>query len=298
MNIFYIIFLWPVIFGWSLSTIQSNNTDDPFSHQFSYGKRQAEITDLRLRESSGMVVSRKNDGLLWVHNDSGNQPRIFLIDTLGEIKRIFYLKNAVNYDWEDIAIGPGPSGKKNYMYVGDIGDNLAVRPNIQIYRFEEPSISQKDSMIVNYDRITLNYPDSARDAEALMVDPISTDIYIISKREPHVGVYKAKNPSSSQSVVKLEFLGKLPFHLINAADITPDGKEILVKNYLAIFYWKRDPKKSIFETLQEDHQLIRYSPEPQGESIAWKPDDSGFYTISERVNNKKQFLYYYPRNQN
>ena len=190
MSLLYSLLLLLSIHGPNKTSANNSKPVDPFSHQFSYGRPIAEIQDLRLHEASGMVASRKNEGLLWVHNDSGNQPCIFLIDTLGAIKRIFYLKNALNIDWEDIAIGPGPGGEANYMYVSDIGDNAAVRPDIQIYRFPEPSIVQKDSMINKYDQINLHYPDSARDAEAVMVDPITQDIYIISKREQHVGVYR------------------------------------------------------------------------------------------------------------
>ena len=179
--------------------------------------------------------------------------------------------------------------------MGDIGDNLAIRPNIQLYRFEEPALAQTDSMITNYDKITLQYPDSARDAEALMVDPLTRDIYIISKREANVRVYRTSNPVSTPQPLKLELMGKLPFYLVTAADITSNGEEILVKNYLAVFYWKRGPGESIFDALEKEHQLIQYTPEPQGEAIAWKTDNSGFYTTSERVGNNKQFLYYHSR---
>ena len=99
--------LLPFLFGCHSDPGSDVTLNDPYSKEFSGGRQVAEIQDLRLTEASGMVASRKNKGLLWVHNDSGNQPRIFLIDTLGKVQRAFYLKNAMNFDWEDIAIGPG-----------------------------------------------------------------------------------------------------------------------------------------------------------------------------------------------
>ncbi len=41
-------------------------------------------------------------------------------------------------DCEDVATGPGPIKGKNYIYLGDIGDNAEKRRYISVYRFEEP----------------------------------------------------------------------------------------------------------------------------------------------------------------
>ncbi|MEK9751464.1 MAG: hypothetical protein VW236_07935 [Flavobacteriaceae bacterium] len=36
--------------------------------------------DTRLKEISGLVVSRKNPGVFWVHNDSGDAPVLYALD--------------------------------------------------------------------------------------------------------------------------------------------------------------------------------------------------------------------------
>ena len=61
-----------------------------------------------MREISGIVASRQNPGVLWVHNDSGDRPRIYAIDTKGDLLGICNVGGATERDWEDIAIGPGP----------------------------------------------------------------------------------------------------------------------------------------------------------------------------------------------
>ncbi len=91
-------------------------------------------------EASGIAASYKNKGVLWTHNDAGNENRIFALDTTGSNLGEYYLYNATNRDWEDIAIDPGPDDSKSYIYVGDIGDNDDEYIYKYIYRFEEPNV--------------------------------------------------------------------------------------------------------------------------------------------------------------
>ncbi len=76
-------------------------------------------------ESSGLVVSKKNPNTIWVNNDSGDTARLFAISTTGALRGIYALDGATAFDWEDIAMGPGPKKNVPYLYVGDTGDNAA-----------------------------------------------------------------------------------------------------------------------------------------------------------------------------
>jgi hypothetical protein len=58
-------------------------------------------------EASGIVASRQNPGVLWVHNDSGAPPRVFAINARGDLLGICNVGGAKIRDWEDIAVGPG-----------------------------------------------------------------------------------------------------------------------------------------------------------------------------------------------
>jgi len=82
--------------------------------QFSAGKRVGDIKSNLIREISGAVASRKNPGILWVHNDSGDLPRLYAISTAGELIGIYTITGAKARDWEDIAIGPGPDPNEHY----------------------------------------------------------------------------------------------------------------------------------------------------------------------------------------
>ena len=52
-----------------------------------------------LEETSGIIL---NNGLLWTHNDSGNESELFNIDATGEIIQKIPITTAKNIDWEDI----------------------------------------------------------------------------------------------------------------------------------------------------------------------------------------------------
>lgn len=252
----------------------------------------------KIREASGMVASMNNPGMLWTHNDSGNKADIFLLDEKGEIKCTVHLSAINNRDWEDITIGAGPEEGKNYLYVGDIGDNNAVYEDKRIYRIEEPRIGSgiSDTTIDKADVIKFNFSDGRRDSEALILDPVSKNFYLFSKRESKVNLYKLSNVfSRTDDVIAERVAEKLPFTLIVAADISADGGEILAKNYDQIFYWKRLPGESIEEAVNRTPETLPYTPEPQGESIAFDRTGKGFYTISEQKKKMSQHLYFYKR---
>src|SRR5262245_1156570 len=94
------------------------------------------LTDLKNRsvnESSGIVASRRNSNLFWTHNDSGDGPFIYAFDRGGNHLGVWRVAGATARDWEDIAIGPGPTKDSPYVYIGDIGDNEKKRDEIVVY---------------------------------------------------------------------------------------------------------------------------------------------------------------------
>lgn len=260
---------------------------------FKTAEAKNNIVNAQINEASGLAVSINRPNLIWTHNDSGDQARIFLINENAESIAEYHLKGVKNRDWEDIATGPGPKVGKPYIYVGEIGDNRAIYDTKIIYRFEEPSASSA-SEISNFEKIEYVYPDGKRDAESLFVDPHNNDIYILSKREDNIGIYVATYPQSTTEIITLQKLGVIPYRLTVAADITADGEEILLKTYNDIYYWKRN-NRSISETLSSVPTTVTYKVEPQGESIAWKKDGSGFFTLSEQRSKDMPILYFYAK---
>lgn len=263
------------------------------SNLFSGGKILG-VVDKRLEEASGLVASIVNPGYFWSHNDSSNPAEVFLINDKAEIMMTCTLAGIKNRDWEDIAISV--ESDTSYLYIGDIGDNETKFPYKVIYRFAEPILTTDKFLITDFDTLVFKLSDGVRDTEAMMIDPLSNDLFIISKREQKIRIYQMSLPLISRDTTIAEFKEELPFVWIVAADISADGKEVLIKDYDNIFYWERAGTESITELLKSEPIILNYDREPQGETIAWNRDGSGYYTLSETAKGIKGRLFYYKRN--
>jgi len=271
---------------------------------FSEAKRivMGTVEDANLSEMSGIVASVKNPGCFWVHNDSGDDARVFLINSTGKLIATVYLDRIKNRDWEDLTIGPGPVDGETYLYVGDFGDNNAVNILKYIYRFKEPILNtqvfpQYATLERNtIDVITYQYFDGNRDAETLMIDPLTKDLYVVTKRETSVYIYAFPYPQSiTETFLIKKALITLPFRMTCGGDISADGKEILIKNLTNVYYWKREEGESVIGALSRKGTLLPYIEEPQGEAIGWLRDGTGYVTISEINNGVKPVMYLYKR---
>jgi hypothetical protein len=266
------------------------------SETFLPAKRLKQLTSKKMDEVSGIAASANNKGLMWAQNDSGNRPEIFLVDEKLSIRLTCKLEGAKNRDWEDIAVGPGPEAGKNYVYVADIGDNNSNHSLKYIYRFPEPIAGEEaqEVTIHEFDTIIFQLEDGKKDSEAIVVDPKTKDLYVISKREKPVYLYQLKFPYAPGDTLTAKKITSLPFTQIVSAAISSDGREVLLKNYDNVYYWKTKGKP-LGEVLTQKPQILEYTPEPQGEAITFKRDGTGFYTLSEKILAEKVYLYFYER---
>jgi hypothetical protein len=286
------------IFFWIVVLLTSCVPKENKPSAFLPGKKLSELKEKKLREVSGLASSGTNAGLLWAHNDKGNEAEVYLIDEKCNIRRSFVLAGIENRDWEDIAVGPGPDSTKSYVYIGEIGDNDGVYPLKYIYRFEEPlnDPTGENQTIRDIETITFRLPNSRKiDSEALFVDTKTKDLFIVTKRESPVHVYQIKYPYSTKDTLEAHETAALPLTEIVAADLSPDGQDLIMKNYSHIYYWANTTGKPLNELLKERPEEIPYEPEPQGESLTWARDGSGFYTISEISRGYNSYLYFYER---
>nr|MDK2850312.1 hypothetical protein [Candidatus Cloacimonadota bacterium] len=252
-----------------------------------------ELSTKRIDEASGLAISRVNDGILYCHNDSGGEASIFAIDTEGQLVAEIQIPGVTNRDWEDIATAIDPLDGKAYIYIGEIGDNQAAHSSIYIYRI--PDLAITDSLMVAEAPtiFEVTYEDHPRDAEALFVDSVSGDVYIISKREERVGIYRLDHPLKSGEKNVAKRMGDMNLSWVTAADISPDGSKLLVKNYAEIRLYQKTEGVSITQALMGEGKKMPYQIEPQGEAICFDRAGKNYFTLSEAVGDAPQTLYYY-----
>lgn len=239
-----------------------------------------------LNEVSGIADSKTVPNHLWGEEDSGNPPQLDLISYDGTVQKKVYVKGATNHGWEDLAL----SGSD--IYIGDFGDNDQVRTEYAIYKFLEPQATA--DTVYSFEKIRYTYPDGSHDADALLIDPATKDIYIITKRDDPSRIYKISFPYSTTNVNTAISAGQLAYSGVVGAALSPDGTEIIAKTYLALYHYKRKGQ-TIEKTLQTTPTVLPYQFEPQGEAVAFANDNSGFFTLSEKGPASSVHLYFYKR---
>jgi hypothetical protein len=260
---------------------------------FLAGIPQGKLANPLLEEVSGLVASHRYPNRLYVHTDSGGEAAVYVLDTLGNELGKLDLSGLNNRDWEDIAVGPGPNGS-SYIYVAEIGDNEAKHEEISLYRFAEPEQLQPIPSAA-IDRISLQFPGGPKDAETFLVDPVSGELFLVSKRDTKNTLYRVPADGFEKGEAVLEKLHSFDFTSSVAGDVSRDGSQVLIKTYLAVFYWKRTEKQSLVEALQAAPIRLPYLPEPQGEAIGFNFKGNAYFTLSEKRNGIIPTLYRYPK---
>lgn len=87
---------------------------------------------------------------LVTHNDSGNDPSLYVLDTT-DFKIVKRYKLPVkNLDWEDIA------KDSLYFYLADVGNNYHLRSNLHIFRIEKSALERNE---IKLDTIQFQWPE-------------------------------------------------------------------------------------------------------------------------------------------
>lgn len=255
----------------------------------------ATLEDRRIKESSGLVASRRSPGLFWTHNDSGDGPFVYAFDRKGRSRGTWHVEGASARDWEDMAAGPGPVPGQSYLYTGDIGDNGREREFIVVYRFPEPEVSATQAAPTEArptqpaEAIRLKYPDGAHNAEALVVHPTTGDIYIITKANAEAGVYKLAapfDPKAVNTMVKIATLRGPDFFgtLITGADISPDGRRVALCDYAQGYELSLPASAAGFDEVWRQTPLaVSLGARLQGESVAYRLDGAALLATSENT---------------
>lgn len=170
-----------------------------------------------VRESSGLVISDRYP-VFWTHNDSGDGPVLYAVDSTGAIVGRARIARVKARDFEDLGKGRCPSrwSHEPYcLYVADTGNNDRSRRVLSIYVLAEPQPGS-DMAEVEAGRLRFSYPDQRSDVEALAVAP-NGDLLLVSKgrrggvRGYRIPVAEVERALDTEDLAEVEALGILPF---------------------------------------------------------------------------------------
>lgn len=268
----------------------------PVCPRFDKGREAGRIKNTDLKEASGLAVSRQNPGIIWSHNDTSARPRLFAMLMDGTNLGTYTLQDVDPVDWEDIALSPAADAKGWDLYIGDLGNNSASRSELTLYRVKEPKVERdqkpKNRHLRQVARFKIAYPNQqSHDAETLLVDPISHDVYVVTKgRNEKVTLYRAKAPLLADQVNLLEELitpsglDASPHHrdsFVTGGSVSDDGTMVVVRTYKEAFLWLRNGREDLGTTLGRPACPLKLRRESQGEAIAFMTDGKGYLTLSE-----------------
>ena len=278
----------------------------PPAGSFGAGVLLCTLTAPFVNESSGLAASRRNPGVFWTHNDSGDGAYLYAFDRTGATAGVFLARSAFAGDWEDMAWGPGADGKGNFLYVADAGDYAKDRTDTCVYRIPEPLLSAESRIGTKARprltegetaRLLFQYPDGFHDSEALLVHPRTGAIYLVTKEEAgEAGVYKfpvIKPDASPLTHHVLTKIGSLTFgesglhpfpNRVTGGDIAPDGKRLVLRTYFAAYEWRLpDGEKNFDAVWATTPAMIPLPLQPQGEGICYTANGASLIVSSERV---------------
>ncbi len=224
------------------------------------------IKDPRIVESSGLASSATLPGVTWTVNDSDGLAQVYGLDRQGRTVATLSLSGATARDWEAVSVGPR-SGGRHWIWVGDIGDNLSTWPTVRVYRLAEPV--ESGDRTVTWSAYDLRYPDGPRNAEALLVDPVTGRLFIVSKRVQGAAVYRLPRTLRTDRVNTLTRVAKAP-PLVTDGAFAPDGT-LALRDYLVAHVGDRWAARTI----------VPLPVLPQGESLTWTLDGSALLVGSE-----------------
>lgn len=239
-------------------------------------------------EASGLAVSRRDPGRLWIINDSGAAAELHAVGTDGrELGRVA-VSGARNVDWEDLA-----SFKLDgtpWLLVADTGDNNARREDCVLYLLEEPAAAVGAARVAR--EIRFRYEGGPRDCESVAVDVPNRKILLVSKRTEPPEVHELPLAAGGAGVLTTKRVGTLrvaapagsliPFRdQPTGLDIAADGSLAAVVTYYGVFLFPRRGGESWAEAFGRPAEVLAAHRLGQAESVALAADGETVFVVSE-----------------
>ena len=235
----------------------------------------AVLEDSRINESSGLAASRTHPGCLWVHNDSGDQPRLFLVRRDGRTCGTVMLRGADAIDWEDMC--SFELNEQPWLLVADVGDNTGQRGISRqpccLYLMPEPrDLADGEERTANIAvRITLEWPNGPINCESVAVDVQRKEILLLEKSGPfqcRLFRLPLDLQQAQQTLVATQIaVAAIPF--ATAIDISPDGRSMAVVSMWGGMILRKNADESWETAFQRQPTPVIVPKRRQGETVCF-----------------------------
>ncbi len=250
-----------------------------------------------VNEGSGLAASPADPDFLWIVNDSGGKPEIYLTDTTGADRGKLMVRDARNIDWEDMA--SFTMDGKSWLLVADTGDNAAARGICILYVLREPALPAAGKSLTASAapawKVEFRYDGGPRDCEAVAVDAAAGKILLLSKRTDPPELWELPlHPPAGTGVLTAKKIGKtrfkspggslIPFrNQPTGLDIAADGSFAAAVTYYGTFIFPRKPGETWPEAFAREPESLGAHNLGQAESIAISEDGREIRVMPEGV---------------
>ncbi len=246
----------------------------------------ATVADGALEEISGLAIDGGPRRGVWAIEDSGNDAALHRIGRDGQTRQTVAL-DLVNTDWEDLAY----DHRTGELVIADTGNNLRDRSPVQLHAVTVPRGNGNPTVTTT----ELTYPDAIPDVEALLIDPLTGDRFLVTKAldqrdfsfESDTIVYRVPPSDPAAGPVVVEEVTRLQLGLlrtVTGGDIAADGSVIALRTYDTVLVWDRPPGSTVADALATEPCEAPAPRESRGEAIALAIDARSYLSIGEDVN--------------
>lgn len=266
--------------------------DEPGAVDGQPGERVCVVKDWVIAESSGLAISHRHSGCFWTHNDSGDGPRLFLLDASGATRGILKVAAADPVDWEDVC--SFELDGESWLLVADTGDNAGDRgrdrPVCRLLLLAEPEVlgegaagPVQDWRGVVRAEIEVEYPGGPRDCESVAVDVTSRQIFLVSKRAAgKAALYVLDlNLQQQRQRVELREAGSLGVPYATGMDISADGRRMVIVNPVSGVVYRRQAGGDWGQAIRGVAEILPLPLRKQGESVCFEGDGKSVLVGSE-----------------
>ncbi len=244
------------------------------------------VTASTLNNLSGMAVSSRNPGVLYVHNDMTRQ-QFFAVSETGALLGTYSWTGTTVEDIEDMAVAHCPTG--SCVYLADIGGNLAARTTFAIVRAPEPTVTVDRRRSRGASRSSA-WPSVTRTACTTRNRcwSIPGRTTCTSSPSPTPGprpsiawrVASARRPWSRARSPMLT-VPKSSDRQTSAASAHPCGTGFLLRTYNTLYEFRVASGAPFESAFAAAPVTVPVATESQGEAVAYGPDGLRYFTTGE-----------------
>ena len=241
-----------------------------------------------VNECSG--VDYAGNSSFWTHNDGYGDNRLYKISSAGVLQQTITISGATNYDWEDLT----HDAARNYLFIGDFGNNNCSRTNLKIYRINYPNSS---TTTTTAQAINFTFSDQSSFPSLWMNFDVESffhydgNIYLFTKTDGlavgYTKMYRLpENPGTYTAMLVDSFFTN---DRITSADISPDANSMILMSNSHIHIFKNFPGSNFFAG---NHTQVNISGSwTQKEGLSYVSNNEIY--VTDENNGSGNYLYYF-----